>query len=77
MILNFLYGSSVNNFTIPEFYNYLNYLNHIGVNNELLDYFNRLATNNRNKNPMNFLDTLTEEHLGRAKKIVYEAVTKK
>jgi len=77
MILNFLYGSSVNNFTVPEFYNYLNYLNHIGVNRELLEYFDRLATNNRNKNPFNCLDSLTEEQLARAKGFVYTKVTKK
>lgn len=77
MILNFLHGSNINNFTIPEFYNYLNYLNYIGINNELLDHFNRLATNNRNKNPFNCLDMLTEEQVGRARKIVYETVTTK
>jgi serine/threonine protein kinase len=77
MILNFLYGSSVNNFTIPEFYSYLNYLHHIGVDNELLDYFNRLATNNRNKNPVNCLDSLTDEQICRARKNVYTKVMKK
>jgi len=77
MILNFLYGSNVNNFSVDEFYNYLNYLKHIGVNNELLDYFDRLATNSRNKNPVNCLDTLTSEQICRANKNVYTKVTKK
>lgn len=77
MILNFLYGSNVNNLPLVDFYNYLNYLNYIGLDKQLLDCFDRVANTNKNKNPVNYLDSLTDVHIGRAKKIVYEKVTKK
>lgn len=77
MILNFLYGTSFNTNTMQEFYNYINYLNYLGINKDLLNCFDRLASNNRNKNPLNYLDTLDSEQVCRANKNVYTKVIKK
>lgn len=74
MILNYLYGCNVNNFSIDEFYNYLNYLEYIGINRELIEIFNRIIINCDNENPMNLLDSITNEQVYRAKQIVYKRV---
>jgi len=72
MILNYLYGDKVNNMNIDEFYNYLEYLNKIGIDKNLLDIFNILTTTADNKNPVNLLDTLTDKQIARSKKLVYD-----
>lgn len=54
-----------------EFYEYLNYLEAIGVNQNLLDCFSKLLSNCANENPMDYLDTLTEEQVCRAHENVY------
>lgn len=74
MILNYLYGSNVNGFNITEFYDYLNYLEYIGTNNKLLDIFGRIVTNGDNKNPVNYLDYLTNEQVYRAKGTIYKKI---
>ena len=48
----------------------------IGINNELLDSFNRLVINADNKNPVNYLDSLTAEQVYRSKQTVYQKVKK-
>lgn len=77
MILNFLYGDNINNFSVSEFYEYLNYLKYLKVNDEMLNFFYRLVNNNRNRNPVNYLDSLTDEQICRARKNVYIKVNKK
>lgn len=77
MILNFLYGENINNISVPEFYNYLNYLKYLNINSEMLGFFDRLVNNNRNRNPVNYLDSLTDEQIYRARKNVYTKVNKK
>lgn len=72
IILNYLYGNKVNNIGIENFYEYLNYLEAIGVNKELIDIFGNLFTNCKNENPVNYLDSLTSEQICRAKKLVYD-----
>lgn len=74
MILNYLYGSNVNNFSVEEFYNYLNYLEYIGINKELIEDFNGIIINRDNENPMDLLDSITNEQVYRAKQIVYKRV---
>ena len=44
VILNFLYGDNIQNFTLQEFYDYLEYLQYIGIDKELLSYFEKIAT---------------------------------
>lgn len=75
MILNYLYGSNVNNLSLDKFYDYLNYLEHIGVNKELIEYFSRIVINKDNENPVNLLDSITNEQIYRAKEIAYKRVS--
>ena len=77
MILNYLYGENIDSVSIDEFYEYLNYLEDIGVNQELVDNFGRVVINKPNENPVNYLDTLTRENVFRAKKNVYKKVKKR
>ena len=72
MILNYLYGKSVNSMNGSEFYEYLNYLNKIGINGDLLNSFSAIIVNKDNENPVNYLDSLTTEQIYRAKSIVYK-----
>ena len=55
-----------------EFYEYLNYLDALGINHELLDCFNRILSTVPNENPVNYLDTLTTEQIARARENVYK-----
>lgn len=71
MILNYLYGGTVNNMEIIEFYNYLNYLNDIKIDLHLLECFNKIVSNGNNENPVDYIETLTQEQIGRARKRVY------
>ena len=68
-ILNYLYGfriESIGSIRIEKFFEYLNYLEDIGVNKELINIFSRLVTNCKNENPLNYLDSLTNEQICRA-----------
>ena len=76
IILNYLFGKSVNNMTIDEFYSYLNYLEYIGINKNLIESFNSIIINKKNQNPANYLDTLTNKEVYRAKEIVYKKLKK-
>lgn len=74
MILNFLYGLGVDRLSLEDFYNYMNYLELIGVNDNLVNSFRTLISNKDNINPKNYLDDLTEEQVVRAKGYVYQKV---
>lgn len=76
MILNYLYGSNVNNFSLEEFFNYLAYLKKIGVNNNLLNQFLDIVNNKDNQNPYQYLETLTDTQIVRARRYVYDKVRK-
>ncbi len=76
MILNYLYGDNLNNFNLQEFYEYLNYLEYIGVHRDLTSIFSRIVVGASNKNPSNYLDLLTNEQIYRAKSSVYTRVKK-
>ena len=58
IILNFLRGSNINNYTLEEFYNFLNYMESIGVSRELLQSFYKILTNTENDNPYLMLDEI-------------------
>lgn len=77
MILNYLYGGYVHKFTLTEYYEYLNYLESIGINKELIEIFYNLVVPHHNANPVNFIDSLTNEHVYRAKESVYSRLRKK
>lgn len=71
IVLNYLYGENLGSSRIENFYEYLNYLEAIGLNKELLNIFSKLVANCKNENPLNYLDSLTSEQVYRAKKQVY------
>ena len=72
MILNYLYGENINNLNLEDFYNYLTYLEKIGINKELIEIFKNIVSNKDNENPYDVLDTLTTEQVARSRKIVYK-----
>lgn len=75
MILSFLYGSSaVNLFDLSKFYDYLNYLEYIGVNKDLVHEFATLVSNKDNSNPSYLLESLNRQQVCRANYKVYEKV---
>ena len=76
VILNFLYGDNIQSFTIQEFYNYLEYLQHIGVDNELLQCFEKIVKCTNNENPRELLDSLIP-YIGRSNYHVYSYYKKK
>ena len=76
IILNYLYGDKLSSSGIENFYEYLNYLEYVGVNKELLNIFSKVVANCKNENPLNYLDSLTSEQICRAKKLVYDKVKK-
>ena len=77
MILNFLLGSNVNIMSVNEFYDYITYLNYIGVDSDLLSAFTRITDNCNNINPMDELDTLNNVIIARANKHVYNYIKNK
>lgn len=76
VILNFLYGENTARFTLQEFYDYLSYLESIGVDKELLSYFDKIVDGSPNENPYELLDSLNS-HLGRSNYHVYSYIKKK
>lgn len=76
VILNFLYEDNISNFTLQEFYDYLEYLSTIGVDKELLTYFEKITNNSQNENPYELLDSLTP-FIGRSNHHVYSYIKKK
>ena len=72
MISNYLYGENINNLNLEDFYNYLTYLEKIGINKELIEIFKNIVSNKDNENPYDLLDTLTTEQVARSRKIVYK-----
>lgn len=71
VILNYLYGEKINNIDITEYYKYLNYLNDLNMDKNLLECFERIVSNGKNINPVNYIDTLTAKQIGMARKKVY------
>jgi len=65
MILNTIGNGQICGLKIEDFYYYLEYLKIIGFNYELLDCFATIYTNQDNKNPLEYLESIPNE-LGRA-----------
>ena len=76
VILNYLYGSNLNTVTIEEFYEYMNYLEYIGIDKNLVSLFERIVTNKNNKNPEYLLSSITDEQVYRANENVYKKLKK-
>lgn len=72
LFLNYLYGENVGLFSLEEFYNYIDYLNQIGFDNELLKSILKIITNAPNDNIGQYLDTITEEQVIKANKRMHK-----
>ena len=72
LFLNYLYGENVGLFSLEEFYNYIDYLNQIGFDNELLKSIIKIITNAPNDNIGQYLDTITEEQVIKANKRMHK-----
>ena len=57
---------------IKNFYEYMNYLEYIGINKNLVSFFERIVTNKNNKNPEYLLSSITDEQVYRANEKVYK-----
>ena len=71
ILLNFLYQDNICKLSLDEFYNYIDYLNSIGIDNNLINIFYNLYTNKSNENPVEYLDSL-DNNCYKAMKKIYE-----
>ena len=62
MILNYLSGTVIEKMNYNEYYTYLDYLNSLGYNLELLTIFENVYSNKDNTNPVDYLDTLPNDY---------------
>lgn len=69
MILNYLYDGRVDRLSLDKFYDFINYLEDIKVNIELIECFNKIVVGGNNINPCNYLDTLTPKQVAGARRI--------
>lgn len=76
MILNTLFGGGINRLSLEEFYNYIEYLQTIGIERELIDIFEKIVSNEHNANPYQLLDCLIP-YLGQSNRHVYSYIRKK
>ena len=74
LFLNYLYGSNVGSFSLEEYYDYIDYLETLGYDKNLIQAFIKIITNAPNENIEEYLDTLSDEQVYRAHKYVYKAV---
>ena len=77
MIINYLYGDSSLVFaSIDDYYKYLNYLEDIGLDKNIVDSFSRLVINSSNVNPYLDLDNVRDETVYRANSKIYKKVVR-
>lgn len=69
MILNYLYDGRVDRLSLDKFYDFINYLEDIKVNTELIECFNKIVVGGNNINPCNYLDTLTPKQVAGARRL--------
>ena len=77
VILNYLFKDKVNRLDLNEFYEYLNYLEYIGINKKLVTIFSKIVNNCDNENPYLYLDSIKDEQICRANKIIYNKIKNK
>ena len=73
IILNTLYGGGIHRIPIQDFYNYLDYLEFIGLDKELVKTIEKVLTNGQNENPYQLLNSVPKV-MGRAHQNVYKKV---
>ena len=69
IILNYLYDGRVDRLSLDKFYDFINYLEDIKVNIELIECFNKIVEGGNNINPCNYLDTLTPKQVAGARRL--------
>lgn len=69
MILNYLYDGRVDRLSLDKFYDFINYLEDIKVNIELIECFNKIVVGGNNINHCNYLDTLTPKQVAGARRL--------
>ena len=69
MILNYLYDGRVDRLSLDKFYDFINYLEDIKVNIELIECFNKIVVGGNNINPCNYLDTITPKQVAGARRL--------
>lgn len=63
VILNYLLRKNVKNLSLEKFYTLLNHLDVIGIDKELIDIFYKLTFGCENKNPLNYLESISEKQI--------------
>ena len=63
MIMNYIAKYNMSTIDVESFCNYIDYLNYIGVNHELLDIFYNIISRKPNVNPDYLLDSISEDIL--------------
>ena len=69
MILNYLYDGRVDRLSLEEYYRFINYLDDIKVNKELIECFEKVVVGAPNENPINYLDTLLPKQIAKSRKL--------
>ena len=69
IILNYLYDGRVDRLSLDKFYDFINYLEDIRVDIELIECFNKIVVGGNNINPCNYLDTLTPKQVAGARRL--------
>ena len=69
IILNYIYEGRVDRLSLDKFYDFINYLEDIKVNIELIECFNKIVVGGNNINPCNYLDTLTPKQVAGARRL--------
>lgn len=67
ILLNFLTDKRINGIEISDFYRYLNYFNDIGIDEDLIVAFSKVLTSEDNINPYEYVSTLTENQVAKAR----------
>ena len=77
MFLCYIYGDNAINFTLSEYYDYLEYLRTLGYSDEFISALQSIVTHNKNENICQYLDQLTSEQVYRSRENVYKCVMKR
>ena len=67
MILNYMFDKKIGSINIDDFYKCLNYLETIGVSKKLVAIFSRIVAGCQNENPVDYIETITEKQLIKAR----------
>lgn len=76
MVLNTIAGEPIHRTTIPEFYDYLNYLDDKGISRDILDIFSNHYSNKPNESVYPYLDELPKQ-IGKEQHKIYRMIKNK